>query len=194
MSGRSILAALLGAVVLFVWGFVFWTILPWSMQTIRPLPNHAAIASAVTEIPTGTYFYPDISHTGLPTDDPRTDSTWNEMFKRGPLFEVRVQHEGMDMMSPMMFVWGFLHFFASTLIAVILLRTVRPQLAGIRGQVLFLTMVGLLIAVFADLSGPIWFHYPWDRALTDAVYTVIAWLLAGLAIALVLRRPREVDA
>src|SRR5512133_2874417 len=104
MSGRSILAALLGAVVFFVWGYLFYTVLPWSQTVMHPVPNVGAITPALADAPSGTYFYPDLIHTGKPLDQPSTMDAWNDLYRKGPLYEIRVHHGVSELTSPSLFI------------------------------------------------------------------------------------------
>lgn len=41
--GRMLLGAIVGGVVLFVWGYVFWGVLPIAENIVLPVPNEAAV-------------------------------------------------------------------------------------------------------------------------------------------------------
>src|SRR5438067_2195357 len=45
--GRILLAGFLGAIVLMIWGFLSWAVLPWSGQSMLKLPNEDTVLSAL---------------------------------------------------------------------------------------------------------------------------------------------------
>ncbi|MBC8144217.1 MAG: hypothetical protein H7X80_01460, partial [bacterium] len=173
--------SLLGAVVFFVWGFLFWAVLPLGTAAYKPVPNPDAVIAALngSALESGTYMYPM-------AEDMSADGAMEKvqaLHDKGPLFEIRFHKAGVSMMDPMMMISGFIHFLISTLLAAMLLRYALPQLQSFKQRVLFFTLFGLASAVFIHLSGPIWFYYPWDRALIDVLYVVLGWTLVGLVMA-----------
>lgn len=47
MAGRVFLAAALSAVLIFMWGFVYWGILDFSSSLMKPLPAELDILAAL---------------------------------------------------------------------------------------------------------------------------------------------------
>src|SRR5438132_4585324 len=78
---RVIIAALLATIVLFLWGFVFWTKLPTSKEMLAPLMNGEAVAQEVlkSNAKTGVYFYPG----SATADDDAAREALTEKLKSG---------------------------------------------------------------------------------------------------------------
>ena len=57
---RIIIAGFLGAVVLFIWGFISWAVLPFNSQTMLALPNEDTVLAALKagNIESGLYRIP----------------------------------------------------------------------------------------------------------------------------------------
>ena len=64
MAGRVLLAAVLSAVLMFLWGFLFWGLLDMSFRLMAPLPAELDVLASLRQAntPSGMYVYP------LPTD------------------------------------------------------------------------------------------------------------------------------
>ena len=81
---RILIGSIVGAVLLFLWGYVFWTILPFSMKVIKPLPNEDAVVAAMqaSDAASGVYRIP-----GPPADakDPAVMEAYAQEFGEGPL-------------------------------------------------------------------------------------------------------------
>lgn len=178
--GKLLLGALAGTVVLMIWGFLFWSVLPYGSLVMKGLPDGEAYASALAEsVPeTGVYQYPAFP----------ADATEDEMgrfyaeHKRGPLVQIFYRAEGAPPGAAKVYLLGFLHFFASALLAAFLLRYSGAGLHGWGWRVLFVTLLGLFAGVAAELAKPIWWYNPWDFALYQVVYLVTGWLFAGLVL------------
>jgi hypothetical protein len=185
MNGRLIVGAVLSALVFFFWGFLFWGILEIGTIVYHPLPNAETVVGALRSsgMKSGTYMYPLMEHTGFKSSDAGAQEKLNAMFREGPLFEVRYHADGVDEMSPVTLVVGYLHFLVSTLLAGLLMRMGIGSLRTYGRRLTFVVGLGAFAAVFAHLSGPIWFSYPWDRALLDVGYDLVGWFLAGLVLA-----------
>ena len=55
--GKVILAAVLGAVVLFIWGFASWMFIPWHNATMQPMPDEQATFDLLSKLPEGKGVY-----------------------------------------------------------------------------------------------------------------------------------------
>ena len=186
MLGRALLAALLGAIVLMIWGAVFWTALPLSQRVMDGATDEAALAAAIGDtLPeSGVYL--------IPWMEEGTDQAgWVQRHRRGPIVQVFYRAEGAEPMAPTVFLAGFVNMFTASLIAVGILSLGLPLWPGYGQRVLVVFLLGLFAAVAVDLSAPIWMYHPWDYATFQTLYHASSWLLAGLAIAAILK-PRPV--
>src|SRR5262249_33656674 len=115
---RVIVASLLAAVVLFVWGAVWWMALPFAGWAMKPMPNEEAVVAALkTGLPdSGTYFSPY----GDQNATPEQEAALLERHRQGPLAQVIYIKDGVDPMAPAAFAVGFVQIVLTTLAAGVL--------------------------------------------------------------------------
>lgn len=194
MAGRAffvVIGAVLSAIVLMAWGFVFWTLLPFPMNYIHTLPNEDAIGQAFVEnkVAPGVYTYPGPD--GMDPNDEATFEAWKTKHIEGPILHVFVG-EGLEPMAPSMYMQGMLHFFVSALIAGTLLAVAGNSLKSYGSRVAFVTGLGLFAAAFVRMGDVVWFYHSFGYQLMLACYLISSWVLAGLVLAAFIR-PKAVD-
>ncbi len=172
---RLILGSLLAAIVVFIWGFLYWNILPFRNSTIATVADEAALAQALGSLPeTGTYQIPDLR--SYPSEE-----AYTAQLAQGPFALVQFRKGGVNWADPSIFISGFLHYLITALLIGLLLRKTRFATFGERFGFVFLA--GLAAAVFANLGDPIWFYLPWDYHLLQFGYDLTVWILIGLVMA-----------
>ncbi len=172
---KLVLGALLAAVAIFVWGFLFWAT-PLSAPVFKQAPDEAAVTqSLAANLPaTGTYYIPD----------PRSDAAdFEARHQAGPLVTIFYREAGTPAMTPTVFLLGFLHMFISMLLAGLLLRLAAPALRTYGSKVVFVVLAGVAVGVWGNLGDPIWYYQPWTYHLMTTLYDIIAWGLGGLILA-----------
>ena len=169
------LGALLAAVVLFAWGFVFWGLIPTPGMHMHP--DEAALQQYLTEsIPqSGAYYIP------YPQDS--QDAEAIARHEAGPHAFLFIRMEGESVMPPSMMIGGFLHMLITALLIGMLLRMLLPSLPTWRNRVLFVALVGVTVAFWSDFAWPIWWRTPWTFFAWMAVYDLVGWTLAGTVLA-----------
>lgn len=182
MTGRMLLGAIVGAVVLFVWGGIFWAVLPLGQRVVAPLPNEDAAMASLQETPlkSGVYYAP------YPEDPTTMDPAYLERHKRGPIAMIFYRAGGVDPTDPLYYVKGFLYFLIAALVAAVLLVQAAPRLETYLKRAFFVLILGLFGAVVA-FSGAVWWYQSLSFHLLYAVFNLSAWLLAGLAMAAVIK-------
>lgn len=175
--------ALIAAMAMYVWSFVFWSVLPQPQQVAgRAARDEAALRGVLRDaLPeAGVYFVPHF--------DPQDTDGFAQRHLEGPLATIHFQPQGQAPLRFTVLATGFLHFFACALGMGGLLRL----FAGARGyllRVVFVAAVGLLGAVSAHLAAPIWFLQPWPFHLLNTAYMAGEWLIAGLVLAAFIKAP-----
>lgn len=182
MLKRAMLAAVLGAVVLQLWGFIFWGVLGGAQRVGHRLPNEAAVIAALASgegTPSGTYLVPAM--TGVPDKDgkPTKNENYAAEHEKGPRMLLHYQREGAPAMHGPAMALGFLHYLAGTGIAVLVCIMGFGPGRSQRERVHLILMVGLFGAISAPLSDPIWWGIPWTKAAYDFTYLVVGWFLAA---------------
>ncbi len=181
-----VIAPALAALALFVFGAIYW-MSPFPYVTLTPVGDNTAAATALAQIfpTTGTYL--------IPGPDVADRELLTELHRRGPLARVQFIKEGREPMDPAIFFKGYLHYFAVCVAFVLLIRAAGPL--SRRGIIRLTTLAGLTAGIFACLSDPIWWGYPWSWHLVMAVYILLGSALAGLVLGPFLRsRPAPATA
>lgn len=182
---RIILAALSGAVVLFVWGMVSWTVLDWHTATFSTMPDEpAVVTSLASQLPqSGVYFFPAMPEQGTPEamDD------WAARHRRGPYGLLFYHAQGADPMTPATFATGFALNLVVALIVAWVLSLTRASHTTLISRMGIALLLGLLIAVPADLMPWNWMHFHAHYSLTNAADHVIGILLMSLPISLLIK-------
>jgi len=173
---KIIIPSLLAAIVVFIWMFISWALLPWhnmDMKTITDPALMEQMKSSLTE--PGIYMYPGES------DD--MDATLQK-YKAGPLIHFMVynpQGAEWDMAMPMLS--SFFINFISAFIAAALLMMTLAQNPGFFRRAVFVMMLGL----FAGFVGPFvewnWWKFPFGYTIVGVIDLCITWFLAGLVLA-----------
>jgi len=186
---KILLAAALGGLTFFIWGFLSWVVLPWHNATMPNLPNENAVVEVLkSNLPeTGVYIFP-----GYPNmEDATAMDVFTKKHEAGPLGMLFYVHEGKAPMSPSTFFYGYITFFLIALIAAALLSLVVERTKNYAGRVFFITLIGLIIALESHIGGIIWMNVPSAYALVNAVDAIVAWLLAGLVISLIIKPSKD---
>lgn len=187
---------MLGAVVLFLWGFVYWVHLSGALVPYKHMTDEAAVVEVLQEnlTETGIYLFP------MPEHDPDPNATadekkaaneaYAERHREGPLGAVSYLVEGREVMPPSKLAKGFVINFASALIASIMLCCACGR-RGYAARVAFVFGLGLFVAVSVHLIARNYLFDPLDFTLLKIGDSIVGWLLAGLVIAAVVKPRAE---
>ena len=184
---KTIIAALIGGVLLFVWGFVAHVMLPFSEKALKPVPNEAAVVDVlrgnVTE--NGVYVVPHLNYMQASEAE---QQAYADKVAHGPsaLMVVRTGGVSMDMKRelPMEFLSNVL----AALVAALAVGGLGIRSYGARVGTLF--AFGVVAWLSISVSQWTWYGFSTDFLISDLVDQWGGWLLAGLGMAAVLK-PRR---
>jgi len=180
---RALLAALVGGLILFVWGAVTHMVLPLGMVGMAPIPAEKDVAvidllkSAASENRIYTF----------PSWDPTSDAPWEqEPFKSrnasGPTgLIVYSPGPGITNMAPSL-VRELLTNVLQALAMALVVALLAPGV-GYGGRVWVCTLIGIAGSLAIDASYWIWYRFPGDFFVAQTAMNVLGALFAGLAIA-----------
>lgn len=199
-------SALLGGIIVFIWGIISWMLLPWHMMTTHKFVNEEQVAMAVkANAPqSGIYFLPSCH-----VDDNQNNQSQNEQpskedrdnakadlqqrmndakarMKRGPVLFTSVCLEGMDPSSPKPFIGCLVIQIIAAFLASWLLMHAKAQ--PYMRHVWFVTVIGLFAAVVSALPSWNWMGFSTGWTIVSILDLVIGWFLAGLAIAKIMKK------
>lgn len=187
---RVLLATLIGAIIVFMWGFVSWAALQLYQDAFPSLPNESAVTAMLNEnLPeSGAYIFPGMpEHTPDMTEAEQNAvfAEWEARHERGPIGMILFHKPGAPAMAPTVLLGGFsAHLIAALLMSIILLVARQPSFFA-------RYTIAVLMAIFAVTMthGVNWsfFYLPNDYTLALVVDGIIAWALAGFVIALIVK-------
>ena len=178
---RMLLGTVVGGVVLFVWGYVFWGVLPIAENIVLPVPNEAAVAQMLKDnIPSSGVYY-------IPGEGAKEMSAaWVEKHKAGPIAQIFFRREGGDPNDPMYLVRTFGYLLLLALLMAVVLKQAVGQLGSYRARVWFILFTGLFATAVA-FSEAVWWHQSLSYHLLYAIFNITSWFFAGLAMAAVVK-------
>lgn len=176
--------ALFGGLVLFVWGFISWTVLPWHNATFSTFGDEDEVARvlAANTAGRGIYLYPGEHHQpGLtPEQQAAAEERVRQKAEAGPFIFVSLDDRGMSSMTRPL-VTGLVYQILGALVLTLIVVRCRESAYWERVGIVVLAVLAAAILCFL----PPWNWFGFDTAYTvvSILDLVVAGLLAGLVIA-----------
>lgn len=175
------IAALLGAIVVFVWQFLAHMVLPIGMMGFRMPQNEDAVLQAVaTGLPTsGIYMLPSVDPAKM--SDEAVMKVWSEKAMKNPNVFVVVNPppENVLTMTPQLIKQFITNFIGALLAAFVLGAAAFTFGARVIGALAF----GIFGWVMNTVPLWTWYRFPTDFMVGGFLEQGIGWLLGGFAIA-----------
>ncbi len=191
---RHLSAALVGAIVVFIWGFLAWAAIPiWGFPFGTPANEDVVLQTLADNcVTSGAYYIPDMPKVDDSTPEGKAAwDTWSVKHQQGPLALVLVNRSGSEPMAAREMAMGFgIEFVCALLLTCVL--------SGIDGDCKRRARVGQTIALF--MATAIWgvqwnfMHLPGNYILANWLDAIIAWSLCSIAIAYMLSRKQAAAA
>ena len=189
MAKRIVLGGIVGGIVLFVWGFVWHEVLDFGHTGIHGLPDEEAVMSVLEEgVPEpGMYFFPYWDHsTATDTEEGKAaEEAWAAEYEAGPIGLLIYHPTGVAPMSPKQLGTAFGTSVAVALVVALLLSFTT---CGYVGRLLFVVLLGLVPVLAIHVPYWNWFGFPTDYTVSVAFDETSGWLLAGIALAAIVKR------
>ncbi len=165
---KNVLLSLVAGLVLFVWGFISWAVLPWHNMVANKFTNEAAVSQVLKDNAprTGVYYLPFSEKDHGP----------NQV---GAFANVLPQGAEMNM-GRQMAIGVVIQIIGAFLVLMLLSQT-----SGLTylGKVGFFSLVGLTIGFVSHAPYWNWFGFPAPYVGVTILDILIGWTLAGLAVA-----------
>jgi len=174
MAKRVIVAGLLGGVVMIVWTFVVNGILGFGARIdMKPIPTERQVYESLKE---------HIAEPGRYICNPELTSEGR--FPDGePVFSILYGGMGHESAGGLMIVGLVVFLLAPMIGAWMLSQTSERVLSSFCRKVIFFVGIGLLFAVFGDLTNYGIGNYPLGDALALAANDIVVWTLVGVVVA-----------
>ncbi len=186
--GRIILTSLLCSVAIFMFGFVYWAMIPapeWALKSI-PKEKLAAFNIAAQSLESGTYISPG--------PQPMPGETAEEhlaRMKAGPIVVISLDADGGDMPDTKGLAEGFAHGWLAAILMAILLSMAAPALCTFKSRFCFVFLAGFFASFWSEIGDSIWWHRSCGSTTWYMLYDVGAWLLAAVILATLIRAPTK---
>lgn len=193
MTKRIIFSAILGGIIAFIWGNISWVIMDWHQKTMHQFKDEVAVVKVLKDnaSESGVYLLPQLpsDFAAKPGQDQKSIKAQHDArISEGPVATVAIALGPGDPSMKKQILQYLLTFLGYGLAISVLLACC--SCGGYIGRVLYSGFLGLLLASYGPLLDVNWFHFSWDFALLNALDGLIAWTLAGIVMAAIVRKPK----
>src|SRR5437867_9728046 len=158
---KSIAGAVVGGCILFAWSFLAWTMLPLHEPTMHKIADEDAVISALQPQlnDKAVYFFP--KGPGMSENNAATEA-WTAKMKRGPTGMIVYNPSGSDPVMPRQMVYGLILDILSAWIVCWFLMRSTAMNSSFMSRVVYCSMFGIFVSVFAHLMSWNWMSFPRD--------------------------------
>jgi hypothetical protein len=182
---RIIIAAIVGGIVMFMWGAVSHMLTPVGEMGLKTIANEEPVVMSLQANlkEPGFYFVPGMDMSKEPT--PEEEAAWTARYEKGPNAIVIYSPTGETPMSPKQLAVELgSDVFASLIVALLLTWTA----AAFTKRVAMATLIGLVAWLSVNVSYWNWYHFPAAMVMGELIDQVVGWFLTGLVMAFILRK------
>lgn len=180
---RILIAGVLGGIAMFVWTSIAHVATPLATAGISRMADEAPVLAAMQKgvgAKPGLYFFPWVA-----PNDPKMMEKESALRKANPSGFVIYSPPGAGTAMAPLLIKEFAKELTQSLIAAFLLSL--TVLTGYLRRVGFVTLIGGFAVLGTDMSYWIWYGFPCAFTLAAMTIELVGALVAGLAIAAVLR-------
>lgn len=183
---RIVIATVVGAIVIFAWGFISHMATPLGEMGLDMLPGDQQILADVQAHVTepGFYFFPAIVDN--PTDEQTAE--WTARYESGPRGALIYDPTGDAPMSPKQLG---IEFIAGAAAAFILVMIAIPARVNWLTGALLGGAMGLFAWASIDLSYWNWYRFPTLFTEAQLIDQVAGWTITGLVVGIISRWRRS---
>jgi len=193
---KILLAGVIGGIVLFVWGWLVWAVLPLHEGDFKTLGNEEAVVDVLRSSAAehAVYAVPGKPQetTGMSTEQRKAMmDEWAKKHQRGPVALIVYSPTGTDPMMTAQMILGLLIMMITAAMAAWFLSRSTAAASGYIVRVIFCGMLGVFASFVVHLMYWNWFYFPLNYTTAMVADTIIGWLLAGLVIGAIVKTPRS---
>lgn len=180
-------SALIGGLIVFIWGLFSWMVFPWHQKCLKKFSSESDVAYVIKDnaLTPGMYVLPNTFCYGPATSSSEMEKGMN-MMQKGPFMFAAVRPEGIGAMSITPFIFALIiQIIGAFIVSWMLLQT---KGLDIKQQVGFVTLFGLSVGILGQLPDWNWWGFSGCYVLTNIVDLVVGWFLASLGIVRIVKR------
>lgn len=185
----NLLAAVLGAVIFFIWSAIVHVnpvTGPMGLSLLNEKEDAVMTALNDHVQQPGLYFFPGMDMGKKMTAD--EEAAWRAKYKAGPTGLLLIQPKGGEPAMTRQLAVGFItDLLCAVLAAFILAATVGSFVR----RVAMVASLGLFAWLAIGVQQWNWYEFPFPFVALDAINHVIGWLLAGLLMAKLIQPPAQ---
>lgn len=180
---RCVLGCLVATVAVFVFGALYWMFNPMAEAAMSQADDDRAVQACLRDTlgGSGIYMIPGMGE---------GQQAFEERHEEGPIAVLNYVSEGRPAMPPTTLLVDMARVLVMVVLAALLLLWAWPALESYGARVGFVVLAGAAGSVFTRGADAIWWMLPWKYAGVMIVYEVLAWLVAGLVLAALLKPNR----
>ncbi len=182
---RILLAAILGGLIIFVWGAASHRFFSVGEMSLLTIPNENAVLETLkTNVPdAGIYFFPG---EGMHGASDAEKAAWEETYRTGPTGLLVYRPVGGDPMQPSLLINEVLSNILCALLAAFVAASLTGSYLKRSG---LLALFGIFAWVAVSISYWNWWSFPMMFILGDAIDVVIGTALAAFVIVKIVPAP-----
>jgi hypothetical protein len=188
---KILLAAILGAIAMFIWTAIAHMALPLGESGIAEIPNESAVLSTLQSNigdGTGLYIFPGM---GVGTNASRQEKSeamkhMNEKLAANPSGILMYHPPGRAFAFGKALMIEFVTQLVEAILVVLLLAQTRIETFA--GRVGFVLAAGILAAIATNISYWNWYGFPTTYTASYMLIQIVGFFIVGIVAALVLRR------
>lgn len=187
---RTILAAIVGGILMFFWGFAWHMGIGYDHKNIKTFTKDDPVMSALKENTKGSgfYFFPgrDMSGTLSPEAEKVENDRFTEKYKAGPRGILIYSNEtAEDPMSPKKLI---IEFVSNVICALLAAMIICKSCGSYFCRVLTVAAIGLAATAAIDVSYWNWYNFPDHMVIGSFVEQGVGFLVMGLGVAAIVKK------
>lgn len=188
---KIIIGALVGGIILMMWSFLAWTVLPLHRQTIKYSPAQDSVLKTLAEskMETGAYGMPMLDNRDPALDIAKYQKDSEKLMKENtgkPMAMVYYLKDGYTMDGTTI-LRGLLINLLAVLCACILLAPSLTTNNSFVGRWLMVLVAGVFVTACGPLIEYNWMAMPWNFTVDIIMDVMINWGIVGLWLAFYLK-------
>ena len=189
---KLLIGSLVGAIILFIWGFFAWALSPLHLHTYSYSPVQDSVLRVLAEgnVETGAYVFPMADNRNAKAFDGDYQKESQRVMTENsgkPMATVYYLKEGYQM-GGLTMLRGFLFNFLAVLAASIILVPAFTTLNTFFGRWWLTLVIGLLLNAAGPLLHYNWMGAPWPFTVDMVLDNFLNWGITGLWLAWYFRK------